>query len=136
MKLTRDQFRMIRPLQWCLRSYGKHIYNTPIDQTQTQLFWLDFMQFIFAPRFKQQQGIQKLANFDQTQPVLLTDDLIITLPTELETVFYYADNKTLPIIFQVPCPQFVVMLLAFIILLFILFVDYKYNVRGQFTQII
>lgn len=101
MKMTIEDFNKVRPLQWTIREYGSTIYNTPIDQTETRLFWLDFMRNVFAPKFSNQQAVTYIASFDVTQPVLMTDDLTLKLPTQLETVIYYADNKTLPKIFSI-----------------------------------
>ena len=86
--------------------------NTPINQTFTQLFWLDFMRNVFAEKFKNQTGIQSIANFDITTPVLLSDDLELRLPTLLETVAYYANNKTPPVTFEIPISQTIVYILS------------------------
>lgn len=96
MKLTLDEFKLIRPLQYRLQDYGNMTYYSPINQTQTQLFWLDFIRLIFAKKYAQQIGRNEINNFDQTQPVLLTDDLDLKLPSPLATVVYYADNKIAP----------------------------------------
>lgn len=96
MRLTGQEFARIRPLQWVLREYGGVAYNSPADQTSTRLFWLDFMRYVFAPKYAAQRGVTSINRFDTTQPVLLSDDLNLKLPTMLETAMYFANNQTLP----------------------------------------
>ena len=96
MRLTKQEFARIRPLQWVLREYGGVAYNSPVDQTSTRLFWLDFMRYVFAPKYAAQRGVTSINGFDTTQPVMLTDDLNLKLPTMLETAMYFANNQTLP----------------------------------------
>lgn len=117
MQLTLEEFNRIRPLQWRLRVYAGKAYNTPVDETQTQLFWLDFIRLVFAPKFKQQNGITKILQFDQTQPVLMTDDLNLILPTQMETAMYFANNKTLPMKFSIPVNQIVILVVAVTIII-------------------
>lgn len=93
MKLTTDEFHRIRPLQWTTRVYGNKSYNTLVDSTETQLFWLDFMAHVFAPRFKSQSAISKITNFNTESPVMITDDLTLTLPADLASVIYYSDRE-------------------------------------------
>lgn len=96
MRLTGQEFARIRPLQWVLREYGGAVYNSPADQTSTRLFWLDFMRNVFAPKYAAQHGVTFINEFDTTQPVMLSDDLKLKLPTTLETAMYFANNQTLP----------------------------------------
>lgn len=96
MRLSRQEFARIRPLQWVLREYGGVAYNSPADQTSTRLFWLDFMRNVFAPKYASQRGVTSINEFDATQPVMLSDDLNLKLPTMLETAMYFANNQTLP----------------------------------------
>lgn len=96
MFLTRDEFKLIRPLQWTTREFGGRLYNTIINETETALFWYDFVRKVFAPRFARQWGVVNIANFDQTQPVLMTDALELKLPELLELAIYYTDNERAP----------------------------------------
>ncbi|AUQ44018.1 putative Ac68-like protein [Esparto virus] len=123
MKLTLDEFNLIRPLQWTLVNYGNKVYNTTVDQIETQLFWLDFIRLIFAPKYKLQVGITSISNFDQTQPVLLTDDLELFLPTQLETAMYFANNqKSPPMRYALNINQLIILIIG-IILMIILFIS-------------
>lgn len=122
MKLTDKEFKLIRPLEWSLHSFGGEVYNT----TDTpQLFWIDFMRFIFAPYYRKQRAIVRISKFDITQPVLLTADLQLTLPTELETVVYIAKNqKTLAKKFIVNLNAIVILILSILILMSIYMCEY------------
>lgn len=127
MRLTIEEFNRIRPLQWRIRQIGQRAYNTPVDQTETRLFWLDFMRLVFAPKFKSQFGITQITDFDTTQPVLLTNELEITLPPQIETAMYFANNKTLPIQFKFDMSQSTIVVIAIIILILILLFDLIYG---------
>lgn len=96
---------MIRPLDWELRELNGVVYYTLSSDTQTRLFWYDFVRCVFAPRFAKQQAFPRLLNFDQAQPVLITDQLEIRLPPAMETVVYYAENRTPPARFEIPVSQ-------------------------------
>jgi hypothetical protein len=122
MRLTNEEFKRIRPLEWCVKNIGGTMMNTPINQTFTQLFWIDFMRNVFAKKFKNQTGIQSIANFDTSTPVLLSDEMDLRLPTLLETVAYYADNKEPPVSFRVPIVQTIPYVLGMLILLVVTFI--------------
>lgn len=96
MRLTNQEFALIRPLQWVLCEYGNVVYNTPVDQTSTRLFWIDFMRYVFAPKYGTQCGITSINDFDTTQPVLLSEDMNLKLPTILETAMYFSNNQRFP----------------------------------------
>lgn len=136
MRLTLDEFKKIRKLQWNLRSFGNKTYNTTINQTETQLFWLDFMRNVFAPKFKKQFGLTYISDFDQTQPVLLTDDLELKLPTQLETAMYFANNVTPPVTFAFNISQSIVTGLAIVTLIIILILHVLYSKKINFKRII
>nr|WOJ45372.1 putative Ac68-like protein [Apis mellifera nudivirus] len=124
MLLTSQEFKLIRPLQWTTREFGGRLYNTIIDETETALFWYDFIRFVFAPKFKNQWGVVNIANFDQTQPVLLTDQLELKLPNLFELAVYYADNKKAPFYFALKgIRQIYVMIIGLIALLVILIIS-------------
>jgi hypothetical protein len=87
MILTREEFKLIRPISWTMKIINDIKYNTPIDSLNASIFWYDFMKYVFAPRFHSQTGVSKLQDFDiMEQPVLLTDDLDLKLPEQMETV--------------------------------------------------
>ncbi|ACH96202.1 Ac68-like protein [Oryctes rhinoceros nudivirus] len=136
MKLTIEEFKRIRPVQWSLRNFGKHVYNTTINQTETQLFWLDFMRLVFAPKFKTQYGVPKITNFDITQPVLMTDDLDLKLPTNIETAMYFANNTTVPVRFSINVNQLLVAIVAIVIIVALIVSEHFISKRIQFEQII
>lgn len=101
------------------------VYNTPSNDIETQLFWLDFMRLVFAPKFKRQNGITEIQKFDQTQPVLLSDSLDLILPAQLESAMYYADNRSEPPMrFQVPVGQVFVLIVAFLLFAAIVVFDF------------
>lgn len=136
MKLTLEEFRRIRPVQWCLRDFGKHVYNTTINQTETKLFWLDFLSLVFAPKFKSQYGVPVISEFDITQPVLLSDDLELKLPTQMETAMYFANNTTTPIKFSVNISQLTVTIIAIIIIIVLIISEHFVSKRFKFEKII
>lgn len=136
MKLTLEEFKRIRPVQWSLKNYGKHVYNTTINQTETQLFWLDFMSLVFAPKFKQQYGIPSIKNFDITQPVLLTDNLELTLPTDVETAMYFANNKTEPVKFSINVSQVFIMIISIVLTVVLLISEHFVSKLVHFERII
>lgn len=104
--------------------------NTPANQTFTQLFWLDFLRYVFAPKFRRQVGITSITTFDITSPVLMSDTLDLQLPTPLETVVYYAENmEKPPIAFRINVPQILPFVVACIALLVILVFAVAINPR-------
>jgi len=124
MYLTREEFDKIRPLQWTTRQYQDVLYNTPSTETDTALFWYDFMRYVFAPKFKRQWAITNLQRFDQTQPVLLTNDLRLKLPNSLETIVYFADYRPeFPVTWSLPIKQFPVMLISCALIILLLLVS-------------
>ncbi|AQN78601.1 ACH96202.1 Ac68-like protein [Kallithea virus] len=135
MKLSQTEFKLIRPLEWSLINHGEKVYNTTLDETQTRLFWLDFMRLIFAPRFKKQYGVTRIENFDDTQPVLLTDDLELLLPTQIETVCYFADNMdSPPMRFALPFNSITIIIITFILFACVLFVDVFFGNKIKFIR--
>ncbi|KAG8362560.1 pif-6 [Fopius arisanus] len=123
MRLTPEEFKKIRTLHWTVREVGDKLYNTTSNETDTALFWFDFMRNIFAVKFAQQSGVQLITDFDQTQPVLLSDDLQLHLPPQLETAMYYCHNKTLPFIFSINITHTNVFIMGMAILTIILIID-------------
>lgn len=136
MKLTIEEFNKIRPLQWHLKNYANKVYNTTANQTDTQLFWLDFMRLVFAPKFKSQYGITEITAFDQTQPVLLTDDLDLVLPTDIETAMYYANNKTLPCKFSINISMTLSVVIGIILIIVLVLLNVRYEHKFNFKNII
>lgn len=126
MILKKEEFKQIRPLEWTVREYGGVMYNTLADETDTRLFWYDFMRLVFAPKFSRQWGVTQVPSFDQTQPVLMDDNLGLRLPTELETAAYYADNTTLPMLFTLPFTQATIISALFVLAaMFLLYAFYS-----------
>lgn len=124
MKLSEEEFNRIRPLQWSLHSTVDKVYNTTTTPIETQLFWFDFLRLIFAPKFKAQSGITKITNFDATQPVLLSDDLELLLPSQMETAMYFADNmKKPPIKFSINITKIIILVVTITIIFIILGID-------------
>lgn len=136
MKLTNEEFKRIRQLQWGLNEIGGKMYNTPSDSSQTQLFWLDFMKLVFAPKFKKQFGITHIDHFDVTQPVLMEDNLNLKLPTQLETAMYYANNTTLPMKFSIGISQTITFIVALVVLVALIVLNYMYDDKVRFKNII
>lgn len=125
MRLTPEEFSRIRQLRWKTRYIGDKVYNTPSNDIETKLFWLDFMRLVFAPRYKTQYGITEIQKFDQTQPVLLTDSLELIVPTQLESAMYFSDNKKEPPVrFQIPVVQLFVLIVAIVVLAGIVVFDF------------
>lgn len=136
MRLTLEEFKRIRPLRWSLRSFGDKVYNTTINQTDTQLFWLDFMRLVFAPKFKKQYGVTNIASFDQTQPVLLSDDLELRLPTQLETAMYFANNDSVPMKFAFNISQMTIAIVAVLIIVLLIICNILFEKRLNSRNII
>lgn len=109
MFLTRRDIEAIRPLEWELREFNGSLYYTLTAESQTRLFWYDFVRNVFAPRFAKQLAFTRILNFDQTQPVLINDKLELRLPPALETVVYFAENSRPPVRFVIPVSQNVVL---------------------------
>lgn len=116
MKLKPEEFALIRPLEWRLINIGTKTYNTPKSDIARQLFWLDFLRKVFVPKFKAQQTVTVLGDFDLTEPVLMSDDLELLLPPLLETVVYYATNKTLPFMFKLEVSMFTVLIVGIVLI--------------------
>lgn len=135
MFLTRDEFERIRPLQWTLQNYGNKVYNTIGSRTETQLFWLDFMRLVFAPKYRKQYGIMTIQNFDKTQPVLLSDDLELIVPADIEMAMYYANNTTLPMNFVINTSQLVAMIVAFVAIAILIIWNFIWT-RNQTTAVL
>lgn len=129
MFLTREEFERIRPLQWSLKNYGNKVYHTIIGRSEVQLFWLDFMRLIFAPKYRNQYGVLNIEHFDQTQPVLLSDDLELILPNDIDLAMYYANNTTLPMHFSVHMPQMVVFIMSLI--LFVVLIAFQWRMKRK-----
>lgn len=124
MYLTREEFAKIRPLQWTTRQYLDTLYNTTSTETDTALFWYDFLRYVLAPKYKRQWAIVSLQRFDQTQPVLLTNDLRLKLPSSLETIVYYADFKdTYPIKWTIPIKQSTIIYISGALIVLLLLVS-------------
>lgn len=118
MILTKDEFSKIRTLQWTKREYGNVMYNTPTTTEQIQLFWHDFVYYIFADKFKNQNALNVISSFDNTQPVMLTDDLELKLPEDLETViYYYYESKTPPYIFNTRISMYSCLVISVLIII-------------------
>lgn len=123
MRLSKAEFAKIRPIEWVVRDFGGRMMNTPANQTFTRLFWLDFLRYVFAPKFKRQLGVTKIASFDASSPVIMSDSLDLQLPTPLETAIYYAENADKPPIeFSVNVTQTIPMIIAIVLLLGIVLV--------------
>lgn len=135
MKLTVEEFHRIRPLEWVIRSYGDNnkSYNSPVDMIETRLFWLDFIRNVFSPKFAAQRGITHIANFDLTQPVLLSDDLELRLPSVLESVVYFANasNNVDSKKFALPFDQLPALIVGVMSLILLLMVHVVLNRRSR-----
>lgn len=127
MFLTRNEFDRIRPLQWSLKNYGNEIYHTILDKTEIQLFWLDFMRLIFAPKYKNQNGVVNIENFDLTQPVLMSDEMELILPTDVNMAMYYANNTTLPMNFSINISQLTVMIASLVLFAILISLYFIYS---------
>lgn len=76
------------------------------------------MRYVFAPKFKRQNGVNRIASFDTNAPVVISDSLDLTLPTPLETAIYYAENaKKPPIKFQVNLNQIHALIIGVVLLI-------------------
>lgn len=94
MFLTQFEFNnKIRKFKWHIKEIGNKNYYTLHGETDTHLFWYDFMKNIFAEKFKNQQAITNISVFDITQPVFITKDFELLLPSELETINYFSQNN-------------------------------------------
>lgn len=135
MRLTVSEFNKIRPLHWKVQQIGNDVYYTVSNKTETQLFWMDFMRHVFAPKFKKQNGINTIYNFDQRQAVLITSDLELKLNDPvMEQVAYNAENLTLPFKFSFPIPQMVVMIVSIIIIIITVIANTMFENSFRFSQ--
>lgn len=95
MKLSVDEFKKIRTIQWSNRIMDDGtMYYTPIDEISTNLFNLDLLRLIIAPKFKTQQAVTNIPNFDPKQPVILLPNLELKVSPEVETAMYFANRST------------------------------------------
>lgn len=95
MKLSVDEFQKIRTIQWSNRIMDDGtMYYTPVDEISTNLFNLDLLRLIIAPKFKTQQAITNIPNFDPKQPVILLPNLELKVSPEVETAMYFANRST------------------------------------------
>lgn len=121
--MTAEEFKMIRSLKWAPIDINGEMFATILDQTEVHLFWLDFMKYVFAPKFQKQQAITTINNFNLTQPVYINEKLKLLLPNDLESVFYYANNQTLPFKFSINVSQGLIFIISIIILLLFMCYD-------------
>lgn len=129
MILTEEEFSRIRPLKWIVRDIGTdRIINTTATSTDTQLFWLDFMRLVFAPKYKSQNSYTDINQFNINSSVFLSDDLELTLPQDLELAMYYANNKTLPFYFKiVPWKQLTILIIAVLLICLLMVFNFIYG---------
>lgn len=107
MRLTPEQFQTIvkgRNFTWTKKDVGGVMYNSLTNQTDTKLFWLAFFKLVFLPKFKTQKAVTRISEFDMSQPVLITDELQLSAPTMVDTVFYFADYAESPMSFRTGIP--------------------------------
>lgn len=94
MRLTIDEFKILRSVQWASRvSDDNRIYYTPFNVISNILFNLDMLRNIFITKFFKQDTVNTIDNFDATVPIILRPDLTIELPTILETAIFFAEQK-------------------------------------------
>lgn len=105
MKLTQSEFQSIRPLVWTKQKFGTELYFTPTTIEDTKLFWHDFILNVFVKKFKSQNTITTMYNFDQTFPVRISENYDLVLPAIMEKIIYYADNQKMPLNFSIPVPM-------------------------------
>lgn len=94
MRLTIDEFKTIRPIQWVSRmSNDDRIYYKPANETSAILFNLDLLRYVIAPKFSNQNAVVDIHNVDITVPTIMRPDLTVELPTVLETALYFAEQQ-------------------------------------------
>lgn len=129
MKLTQTEFNKIRPFQWSLEYVGRKAYYTIRNETDARLFWIDFFYYVYADKFKSQNVITHITQFDLSQPVRLdTKEGELLLPGNLDVVDQVL--KTInehPFALPLNLLQSTLLIVAilFIILLYILFTPSK-----------
>lgn len=76
MKLSLIEFKPLVNIQWTERITDSGLlYYTPTDEVSTKLFKLDLLKKIISKKFKNQNAITEIPNFDSSQPVYLFPDL-------------------------------------------------------------
>lgn len=125
MHLSREEFERIRPLHWSLRTINNRAWYTLTSVVETQLFWLDFVRLVFAPRFAQQETVQEIGAFDQRQPVLLSENLELVLPADMESATFYESNRdSSPVFCKLSsCGMNIWLIVAIIVMLMIIFLS-------------
>lgn len=125
MHLSREEFKRIRPLHWSLRTINNRAWYTLSSTVETQLFWLDFIRLVFAPRFAQQETVQEIGDFDQRQPVLLSENLELVLPADMESATFYESNRgSSPIFCKLSnCGMNLWLIVAIVVMLMIIFLS-------------
>jgi len=125
MFLTRDDFSKIRKIKWIKRELNDIIYNTPATLDETNLFWNDFIQYIFYKKYSQQNIIKRINNFNNHYPVYMTDNYELLLPKELELILEYS-NATTPYIYSTPFSRFTILIVAIILFISAIFINFYY----------
>lgn len=135
MKLSLAEFKKIRTLHWRMQAIGDKVYYTVSTQIETQLFWYDFIRYIFVPRFKKQNMINTISNFDQSQSVYITSDLELQLADPvMNLIFYYEENRTLPFKFFFPISQFIVLVIGITIIIITMLTNVLFDTNLHFSQ--
>lgn len=94
MYLTEEEFKRIRgPFDYTIREINGVVYKTLTNIESIHLFWLDFLKYIFAPKYKRQDAIIDIPSFDLSYPVLITKDQNLLLPPILETAMHFSNNR-------------------------------------------
>lgn len=129
MKITEAEFQKIRPLQWSLKNFGDDTYYTVNNELDTQLFWIDFIKNVYAPRFANQRMITTINNFDYTQSVLFnTNTGEIILPSHLDVIDHASKVSALKNV-EFPIRMEMVLLVAmifyFILAIVVFIIPYK-----------
>lgn len=127
MIMSIEEFKRIRPVKWSLKTIGYKTYQTVNNQTDTQLFWIDFLRLVFIQKFRAQKGLTELQNIDITQPILIDPETLdIQLPDQMETVAYFANNQEpLKVLFNVNIPQIITLIVSIILFILLGILHYK-----------
>lgn len=125
MHLSREEFEQIRPLHWSLRTINNRAWYTLTSPVETELFWLDFVRLVFAPRFAKQDTVQEISEIDQRQPVLLSENLELVLPADMESAAFYESNRGSSPIFckLTSCGMNIWLIVAIVVMFMIIFLS-------------
>lgn len=125
MKLTIEEFKQIRTLPWAPTLVKEKKAYILTDETSCSLFWYDFIK-LNQEKLTKQKIVTNIANFDQTQSVLLYADGTLYLPPEIELAIFSGQYSE-PFLFKIPIKTSILIVLYTIITICLISITIVYK---------